>query len=329
MISILLLCCLCSCSVRYEDNAYHTAVQEVKKVVDNNAFPYKYILMYRLSSNEVGEIYTIYNGAAPFLPNELLSPVSVLVYKDKFICLIDPLASNVMSKEELQKETSYEINLGKGIDDDLNENIYHLGVSKDGRESTLISLKDVSRTSICPYVFPSLLKYMFKNYEADNIPRFIFVAYNILVDNFFHSEDNLKDHIKGLDMGEIFYFNPQDPYFIDCKKNKSKSFFATIYGNDTLKYELTDTMGHHLFVRTLDNPDFFKKLPSMNTWNHLYDLIRDSTFYFEENEGKYIINSVPYFEAQLMYNVKNDTSEVQTLYKKNVSNWFKDDSSLH
>ena len=43
-----------------------------------------------------------------------------------------------------------------------------------------------------------------------------------------------------------------------------------------------------LFFESMNNPIFFKSLPQQEPWYKLYNLLRDSTFYFQNEKGKYI-----------------------------------------
>ena len=40
-----------------------------------------------------------------------------------------------------------------------------------------------------------------------------------------------------------------------------------------------------LFFESMNNPIFFKSLPQQEPWYKLYNLLRDSTFYFQNEKG--------------------------------------------
>lgn len=59
-----------------------------------------------------------------------------------------------------------------------------------------------------------------------------------------------------------------------------------------------------LFFESMNNPIFFKSLPQQEPWYKLYNLLRDSTFYFQNEKGKYIKYSIPFGDTYWLFGVR-------------------------
>ena len=88
---ILLLISLPSCQPGKESPARSTALREVKRLIDQDSFPAKYIIMYEEPSNDIGSIYKITPANSPFVEWSLERPEKVIKYKDRYICLMNPM----------------------------------------------------------------------------------------------------------------------------------------------------------------------------------------------------------------------------------------------
>lgn len=65
--------------------------------------------------------------------------------------------------------------------------------------------------------------------------------------------------------------------------------FAVLNGKDTLKLNIVDTITQHLFFESANNAAFFRSL-TKEPWDKLYDLLRDSTFYFCAEKGTHVVS---------------------------------------
>ena len=98
---ILLLISLPGCQPGKESPARSTALREVKRLIDQDSFPAKYIIMYEEPSNDIGSIYMITPANSPLVEGSLERPEKVIKYKDRYICLMNPMESTDMPKNKL------------------------------------------------------------------------------------------------------------------------------------------------------------------------------------------------------------------------------------
>ena len=285
---ILLLISLPGCQPGKESPARSTALREVKRLIDQDSFPAKYIIMYEEPSNDIGSIYKITPANSPFVEWSLERPEKVIKYKDRYICLMNPMESIDMPKEKLIEITDYPNDTTTGP---VYDEIWYIGVSKNGKKHTLVSTYR-SYLTYRYYSFPQLLEYTFEDYDSTHLPRFILASYLLVVDSSYIPKGALFNHIQRID-GEIYYTNVLDEYFKENKDSIRKDFFAVLNGKDTLKLNVVDTITQHLFFESANNAAFFRSL-AKNPLGRLYDLLRDSTFYFCNEKGTYVRYSVPY-----------------------------------
>lgn len=271
---ILLLISLPGCQPGKESPARSTALREVKRLIDQDSFPAKYIIMYEEPSNDIGSIYKITPANSPFVEWSLERPEKVIKYKDRYICLMNPMESIDMPKEKLIEITDYPNDTTTGP---VYDEIWYIGVSKNGKKHTLVSTYR-SYLTYRYYSFPQLLEYTFEDYDSTHLPRFILASYLLVVDSSYIPKGALFNHIQRID-GEIYYTNVLDEYFKENKDSIRKDFFAVLNGKDTLKLNVVDTITQHLFFESANNAAFFRSL-AKNPLGRLYDLLRDSTFYF-------------------------------------------------
>ena len=176
---ILLLISLPSCQPGKESPARSTALREVKRLIDQDSFPAKYIIMYEEPSNDIGSIYKITPANSPFVEWSLERPEKVIKYKDRYICLMNPMESIDMPKEKLIEITDYPNDTTSGP---VYDEIWYIGVSKNGKKHTLVSTYR-SYLTYRYYSFPQLLEYTFEDYDSTHLPRFILASYILVVDN--------------------------------------------------------------------------------------------------------------------------------------------------
>lgn len=318
---ILLLISLPGCQPGKESPARSTALREVKRLIDQDSFPAKYIIMYEEPSNDIGSIYRITSEHSPLVDGSLERPEKVIKYKDRYICLMNPMESIDMPKEKLIEITDYPNDTTGPI---YYDKIWYIGVSKNGKKHTLFSTIYKSYLSYYYYSFPQLLEYTFKDYDSTHLPRFILSSYSLVVDSSYVPKGTLANHIQRID-GKIYYTNVLDEYFKEDKDSIRKDFFAVLNGKDTLKLNVVDTIIQHLYFESENNAAFFRSL-TKDPWDKLYDLLRDSTFYFCGEKGKYIRYSVPYSDFFWLFSIHDSRSYeyVDELYRRGTKQSLKD-----
>lgn len=316
---ILLLISLPGCQPGKESPARSTALREVKRLIDQDSFPAKYIIMYEEPSNDIGSIYKITPANSPFVEWSLERPEKVIKYKDRYICLMNPMESIDMPKEKLIEITDYPNDTTTGP---VYDEIWYIGVSKNGKKHTLVSTYR-SYLTYRYYSFPQLLEYTFEDYYSTHLPRFILASYLLVVDSSYIPKGALFNHIQRID-GEIYYTNVLDEYFKENKDSIRKDFFAVLNGKDTLKLNVVDTITQHLFFESANNAAFFRSL-AKNPLGRLYDLLRDSTFYFCNEKGTYVRYSVPYSDFHWYFSINNNSYKyVDEFYRRGTKQSLKD-----
>ena len=316
---ILLLISLPGCQPGKESPARSTALREVKRLIDQDSFPAKYIIMYEEPSNDIGSIYKITPVNSPFVEWSLERPEKVIKYKDRYICLMNPIESIDMPKEKLIEITDYPNDTTTGP---VYDEIWYIGVSKNGKKHTLVSTYR-SYLTYRYYSFPQLLEYTFEDYDSTHLPRFILASYLLVVDSSYIPKGALFNHIQRID-GEIYYTNVLDEYFKENKDSIRKDFFAVLNGKDTLKLNVVDTITQHLFFESANNAAFFRSL-AKNPLGRLYDLLRDSTFYFCNEKGTYVRYSVPYSDFHWYFSINNNSYKyVDEFYRRGTKQSLKD-----
>ena len=307
------------CQPGKESPARSTALREVKRLIDQDSFPAKYIIMYEEPSNDIGSIYKITPANSPFVEWSLERPEKVIKYKDRYICLMNPMESIDMPKEKLIEITDYPNDTTTGP---VYDEIWYIGVSKNGKKHTLVSTYR-SYLTYRYYSFPQLLEYTFEDYDSTHLPRFILASYLLVVDSSYIPKGALFNHIQRID-GEIYYTNVLDEYFKENKDSIRKDFFAVLNGKDTLKLNVVDTITQHLFFESANNAAFFRSL-AKNPLGRLYDLLRDSTFYFCNEKGTYVRYSVPYSDFHWYFSINNNSYKyVDEFYRRGTKQSLKD-----
>ena len=307
------------CQPGKESPARSTALREVKRLIDQDSFPAKYIIMYEEPSNDIGSIYKITPANSPFVEWSLERPEKVIKYKDRYICLMNPMESIDMPKEKLIEITDYPNDTTTGP---VYDETWYIGVSKNGKKHTLVSTYR-SYLTYRYYSFPQLLEYTFEDYDSTHLPRFILASYLLVVDSSYIPKGALFNHIQRID-GEIYYTNVLDEYFKENKDSIRKDFFAVLNGKDTLKLNVVDTITQHLFFESANNAAFFRSL-AKDPLGRLYDLLRDSTFYFCNEKGTYVRYSVPYSDFHWYFSINNNSYKyVDEFYRRGTKQSLKD-----
>ena len=307
------------CQPGKESPARSTALREVKRLIDQDSFPAKYIIMYEEPSNDIGSIYMITPANSPLVEGSLERPEKVIKYRDRYICLMNPMESTDMPKNKLIEITDYPNDTTTGP---VYDEIWYIGVSKNGKKHTLVSTYR-SYLTYRYYSFPQLLEYTFEDYDSTHLPRFILSSYSLVVDSSYIPKGALFNHIQRID-GEIYYTNVLDEYFKENKDSIRKDFFAVLNGKDTLKLNVVDTITQHLFFESANNAAFFRSL-AKDPLGRLYDLLRDSTFYFCNEKGTYVRYSVPYSDFHWYFSINNNSYKyVDEFYRRGTKQSLKD-----
>ena len=143
------------------------------------------------------------------------------------------------------------------------------------------------------------------------------------MDSSYIPKGTLYNHIQRID-GKIYYSNVLDEYFKENKDSIRKDFFAVLNGKDTLKLNIVDTITQHLFFESANNAAFFRSL-AKNPLGRLYDLLRDSTFYFCNEKGTYVRYSVPYSDFHWYFSINNNSYKyVDEFYRRGTKQSLKD-----
>jgi len=247
-------------------------------------------------------------------------PEKVIKYKDRYICLMNPMESTDMPKNKLIEITDYPNDTTTGP---VYDEIWYIGVSKNGKKHTLVSTYR-SYLTYRYYSFPQLLEYTFEDYDSTHLPRFILSSYSLVVDSSYIPKGTLYNHIQRID-GKIYYSNVLDEYFKENKDSIRKDFFAVLNGKDTLKLNVVDTITQHLFFESANNAAFFRSL-TKEPWDKLYDLLRDSTFYFCAEKGTHVRHSVPYSDYYWLFSIHDNCSYkyVDEFYRRGTKQSLKD-----
>lgn len=233
---------------------------------------------------------------------------------------MNPMESIDMPKEKLIEITDYPNDTTTGP---VYDEIWYIGVSKNGKKHTLVSTYR-SYLTYRYYSFPQLLEYTFEDYDSTHLPRFILASYLLVVDSSYIPKGALFNHIQRID-GEIYYTNVLDEYFKENKDSIRKDFFAVLNGKDTLKLNIVDTITQHLFFESANNAAFFRSL-TKEPWDKLYDLLRDSTFYFCAEKGTHVRHSVPYSDYYWLFSIHDNCSYkyVDEVYRRGIKQSLKD-----
>lgn len=121
-------------------------------MIDQDSFPAKYIIMYEEPSNDIGSIYMITPANSPLVEGSLERPEKVIKYKDRYICLMNPMESTDMPNK-LIEITDYPNDTTTGP---VYDEIWYIGVSKMGRNIPW-SLQYISLTSLIIIILSSTL----------------------------------------------------------------------------------------------------------------------------------------------------------------------------
>ena len=233
---------------------------------------------------------------------------------------MNPMESIDMPKEKLIEITDYPNDTTTGP---VYDEIWYIGVSKNGKKHTLVSITYKSYLTYRYYSFPQLLEYTFEDYDSTHLPRFILSSYSLVVDSSYIPKGTLYNHIQRID-GKIYYSNVLDEYFKENKDSIRKDFFAVLNGKDTLKLNVVDTITQHLFFESANNAAFFRSL-AKDPLGRLYDLLRDSTFYFCNEKGTYVRYSVPYSDFHWYFSINNNSYKyVDEFYRRGTKQSLKD-----
>lgn len=279
---LLLLLSLSGCM---PDKDLKLAIKEAKRIINDESSEKSCLIMYKVCQNENGIVYYLFYDDNPCFDPTDDCPTKIIKYKNKFICLINPNEESQISRHEACQLTGCSDIDGTDL---WNEKVWYIGVSLKENEHIRLEVNGNDRCSLLPYHFPQLLSYLFDEYNESHIPRFILDGYEIAVDDKYEPEKNMNDYINNL-TGTFYFSNPNDPFF-----NSTDSYFATISRMDTLRYHVKDTINRHLFIDSVSYTSFFKRLSDAR--KSLDEILRDSTYLFHNENGKWRKIQIPYFK---------------------------------
>ena len=286
------------------DKVSTSIIKIAESIIDGNISNQKFLLMYELTQNNKGRIYQLFYNNSPYFELTGEHPTIIHKYKDKYICIINPCTDVFISNEEINKITK---NLSESNNSYIFENeMWYIAILNDGSKYSVVSTNKSNRLSGLPYHFPQLLKYMYEGFDECNIPKFIFEDYEWIVSDDYESKKTIKKHLIQMD-GTIYFSNPNDIFF---NVSKDENFIATINGNDTLKYYVSDTIHQRLFIDSISGSSFINNLPSNDTWHYLQHLIQDSTYYFQKINGHYSKTFIPYSNIPQQIYIKNTENKI-------------------
>lgn len=321
---IILLLLILSLSGCKSDNDKILLKQIEKHLIDTRSIDSKYVIVYKLYESKIGEVYMITPGHAPAFAFTGEWPSKIQKYKDKYICLIDPTNEKILPEDFIRTYTSYNLSLEYDIPIVDSYEMWFVGISKDGKQTDVVRGDyEKGYFSIC--IYPSLFKYLFSQYNKTEI-QFMASNYEWVVDDSYEIGASLNKHLLQMDLGEVF------PIYSSKSIRDGSGFFATINGVDTLRYEITDTLNHRYFIKSIPNINFYKHLPETNTWEYLQGLLSDSTYYFYKGNEMYGRIWVPYCNSAPWEFINNELGlVVDIFYKEGISKRIRNkiDSSLH
>ena len=290
------------------DKLLDTLVLKSQSIINNNDSKMKYLLAYQMSNNVNGVVFQLFYNDNPCFEPTGEYPTKTIKYKDKYICVFNPWIKSSTAYNDIL-ECFSDTNTIFPWDD----RIWYVGISLDGKQCDMIETSKNNKLAGLPYHFPSLLKYIYKEYSEHNIPRFIFEDYEFIVDNNYESKKTMKGYFQQLS-GTIYFSNPHDDCFSDLKE---RSFFGTLNGKDTLKFFVSDTINQRLFIDSVYHSSFIENLPSNNTWYHFLQLLEDSTYYFRRRRNVIDKTPVPFSRIPLQIYVTDTEGNIKDVFCKN------------
>lgn len=328
-ISALLCGILCSFLQSKHTSTEEAIICEVKKMMDNNILNSKYVKIVNWGVTDDGDIYKINLGKCPVNIGNWLPPMKVIPYKSRYICCIDFYANDWLSQRELKallgKDSTdvFYWKSARNLED--SDTTFLVGIPNDNGSATVV-LTDtknshITKTRFMPYIYPAFYSYFWGKQTKDS-SRIILANYDIFVDTAFRSGSSLKGYIKYL-CGILVYFTEGAMSYYADNKVGNFSYFVTINGKDTLKYEQSDTIENHLLLNSKSCYSFFRHLPEEDSWEYLDHLLRDSTYYVRQKREKIEYIPVAYYDGPFTHSVhKQGDSFISTFAKTN--DWTKD-----
>ena len=256
IIFILLILSLSGCK---SDNDKILLKQIEIHLIDTENIDTEYVIAYKLYESKIGEVYLITPGHAPAFEFTGEWPRVIQKYKDKYICLIDPTSEIVLSEDAIRTYTSYDLSLEYDIPIVDSYEMWFVGISKDGKQTDVVR-GDYEKGYFNICIYPSLFKYISPLFNKAE-KRFIAGNYEWVVDDSYMIGDSLNKHLQQMNLGEIFPIENSRKSISD-----ENGFFATLNGVDTLRYEITDTLNHRYFIKSVPNINFYKRNTHMGVF---------------------------------------------------------------
>lgn len=317
---IIFLSLLFSCSPN-QQNPQEILVDYLKQLIDSGEISYVNIIA-RETETENGYIYYIYQSSTPFIEGEYLFPSEIIEYKSKFICIFKE------GQEELSEETVFEItdfyNQQYGITSTI---AWYLGISKNENKSFFIKSVDDE----IPEDYIELWPIIFKGYNPKATINIIipYTSYKVIKED----KNNKLPFSPVKFYGPIYIRNMTDSIIPFSLSAETGGCFAVVNGKDTLtmdidrkindldqtKIELEPNENYKFMFQSIYNDLFFNSLDKDNLLKQLFNLERDSIFYFRKET-----NNVK-TEQLVSDKIKVLKSEYRqfTMYLSETGKWYR------
>ena len=306
------------------DKVFYQIISQVEDLVDRDEFSKEFIVLYKLYSNVHNSLFWVVEQDSPLLFWDI--PKDIIGCKGKYICWIDPSTSDVMPKEKLETKIQRKISLHEELADNKEiGKMYYIGITNNGGRRAVVFIEKQNRHYSHNFSkYPSLLPYLCGD-DMDSIPRFAANGFDVCVDSLFCIGMPLGEHISSISIQDIYCSNSLDIGSIYKNQFINQSCFVTVNGADTLRYELLDTIGGSLWVRSCPYLLFFRNLSQNSYWQELYGIIRDSTFFLEYTPTVRVKTHVPFFNLQRSCEIYSPIATQMILYEDGVSEWQKEE----
>lgn len=309
LISVLLCGTLCGVLQSKHTPTKEAIICEVKEMIDNNILNSKYVKIVNWGATDKGDIYKINLGKCPVNIGNWLPPMKVISYKSRYICYIDFYANDWLSQRELKAllgKDSIDVfywKSARNLED--SDTTFLVGIPNDSSPATVVQADTknphVTKTCFMPYIYPAFNSYFWKEQTKDS-SKIVFTGYDIFADTAFRPGNSLKGHIKYL-CGILVYFTEGTKSYYADNRMGNLSYFVTINGKDTLKYEQPDTIENHFILNSQSCSKFFKRISEENSWEYLDHLLRDSTFYVRQRGKNIEYIPVVYYDGPFTHSV--------------------------
>lgn len=312
-LSLICLCSLTSCCNKPDINEllYRRVLTETKKLIDNDLIPHHYVSVFKWYTDSPSNAIYYVNGnpEGPLESRSWAPPSEVIIYRDKIISRFD-FSKDILSKKELIALTNFENHPETVIDEGP---VWIIGTSIHIDTCVVVTVNpDFKQRQITQ--FPQLLTFILSLDEIRMKPHLFFEQYTCII-------DTLTSCLCGISR-TVFSYNDagMESMFSGLKRNNP--FLATVNGQDTIHYILEDTLYRNIFVNPVFSDGFFNHLSEEKPFDHLYQLIKDSTFLFKRKGGDIERIHVPYTNIMhSIHRMDNKGYFLRDIFKKGTKDY--------